>query len=351
MTIRFPWDRSGITDDKSSDWVRCVNMAMGGTMLLPRVDWEVPVMYYDGDPDRPLVLGRLYNATGVVPYGLPGAAATTSLQSATSPSDGTTQEIRTMDDGGSMEMFVHATRDQTVFVGNDCNTDVAVDETHDVTLNFDLTVDGSQTCDVGSNQTINVGTKTDIKVAGTRSETVGALEHTEVSANREITSEGMYSEVVGGIYAMQCNQYNIDVKGAYTQTIVGTLAHAAALGTGEVVLGGRAESVGGTMNLVASSEYGEEVKMVKKVTAGAHSIKAGGKIMTESQGGDLEIDVGGSAKIKAGKDVVFKASQIVIKAPKIKAEALKMGSSKLESKKKAKIDGTIKRKGGTKIDK
>src|SRR6185437_827907 len=84
VKLRFPWDRSGITDDRSSAWARCLQMNQGGAMLLPRVDWEVPVAYVDGNPDRPFVLGRLYNATAVTPYTLPAAAATTSLQSATS---------------------------------------------------------------------------------------------------------------------------------------------------------------------------------------------------------------------------------------------------------------------------
>jgi type VI secretion system secreted protein VgrG len=107
VKVRFPWDRSGITDDTSSCWVRCLQMGMGGSMLLPRVGWEVPVVYIDGNPDLPFVLGRFYNATAVVPYGLPGAAATTTLQSATSPGGGSTNEIRMGDGAGKQEMFIH----------------------------------------------------------------------------------------------------------------------------------------------------------------------------------------------------------------------------------------------------
>ena len=75
VKLRFPWDRSGITDDKSSAWARTLQLNLGGSMLLPRVGWEVPVAYIDGNPDRPFVLGRAYNATAVTPYALPAGAA------------------------------------------------------------------------------------------------------------------------------------------------------------------------------------------------------------------------------------------------------------------------------------
>jgi len=109
--------RSGITDDKSSTWVRTLQMGMGGSLLIPRVGWEVPVMYMDGSPDRPVVLGRAYNGQRVVPYSLPGAKAVSTLQSATTPFDGTVNEIRMTDSAGKQEMRIQASRDQSVLVG------------------------------------------------------------------------------------------------------------------------------------------------------------------------------------------------------------------------------------------
>ena len=83
VKIRFAWDRSGITDDKSSYWVRCLQMGMGGSMLLPRMGWEVPVGYIDGDPDRPFVLGRIYNGKHWVPVDAAAEAARAWLRSDT----------------------------------------------------------------------------------------------------------------------------------------------------------------------------------------------------------------------------------------------------------------------------
>ena len=149
VKLRFLWDRSGVMDDRSSAWARCVQMNLGGAMLLPRVGWEVPVAYVDGNPDRPFVLGRMYNATAIGPYALPGAAATTSLQSATSPGGGSTNEIRMGDAAGRQEMFLHASKDQTVSVGGNAHTTVSGNEAHDVGLAYELTVTGAQSATIG----------------------------------------------------------------------------------------------------------------------------------------------------------------------------------------------------------
>jgi type VI secretion system VgrG family protein len=61
VKVRFFWDRSGVHDDTSSRWVRTLQMNLAAPQVLPRVGWEVPIVYENGDPDRPFVLGRLYN--------------------------------------------------------------------------------------------------------------------------------------------------------------------------------------------------------------------------------------------------------------------------------------------------
>ena len=119
------------------------------------------------------------------------------------------------------------------------------------------------------------------------------------------------------------------------------------------IVGGRAETVGGLMNLVATKEYGEEVKgLSKKIVAGAHSIKAGGKISAESKNADIKIDCKGSANLKASKDIVFVSGNIEIDCKQLKiGSIIKKGSGTVQQKKKVKADGTIKHKGGTKISK
>jgi type VI secretion system secreted protein VgrG len=205
VKLRFLWDRSGILDDRSSAWARTIQMNLGGSMLLPRVGWEVPIAYIDGNPDRPFVLGRVYNAKAVTPYPLPAAAATTSFQSATSPGGGTTNEIRTGDGAGAQEMFVHASKDQTVSVGGSSRTTVAGSETHSVDLAYIASVLGSQSVSVGASQSVDVGTNYVLGVKGGRSEAIGGAEMVSVTANRAVEAGGAYTELVGGFYGIQCN--------------------------------------------------------------------------------------------------------------------------------------------------
>ncbi len=349
LKIRFPWDRSGITDDKSSTWVRTLQMAMGGTLLIPRVGWEVPVAYYDGDPDRPLVLGRTYNAEGVVPYGQPGGKATTTLQSATSPGGGSTNELRMGDNAGGMELFLNASRDQTVFVGGSATTTVSVDAAHDVGQSLSIGITADQTLTVSASQSHNVVTDDSLDVKGARSETVGALEMNKIIGNRVVSVKGAYSELVGALYGIQSNQHNVDVTGVFGQAIGATLAHAAGIGISESVGGARAETIGGVKSVTAAKGYGESVTGAKLVTAGGCKLKAGTVVATKTKG-SLTSNVGGAVDIKASGVAIFSANQIEITAASLDAGAMKLDGGSFKVKKgAAKLDGTVKRRGGSKI--
>src|SRR5262249_58567542 len=71
VKVRFPWDRSGKKDDTSSAWMRVGQVPLGGSMILPRTDFEVLVDFELGDLDRPFVARHLYNAELWPPYQLP----------------------------------------------------------------------------------------------------------------------------------------------------------------------------------------------------------------------------------------------------------------------------------------
>ena len=349
VKVRFPWDRSGVTDDTSSYWVRCLQMGMKGSMLLPRVGWEVPVVYMDGNPDRPFVLGRTYNGTMVVPYGLPGASATSTLQSATSPGGGSTNEIRMGDGAGKQEMFVHASKDQTVTVGGSAKTTVGANETHDVGLTLMLDVKASQTITVGASQSVNVGSDYSISVQGARSETIGGLEHIKVTANRIVNVGGAYSELIGALYGIQCNQSNTGVAGAFTQLIGGSLNVAGGLGVSETVLAARSEMVSGSKSLVSAGGASDDVTGAKNITAGPTSETAGGNIATGTKAAG-SIKVGATAKIKAGGAVSIEAPSITIQAASLQTGEFSLSGGALSIKKgTTKIKGTIERKGSAKL--
>jgi type VI secretion system secreted protein VgrG len=349
VKIRWMWDRSGIGDDRSSAWVRCLQMGVGGSMLLPRVGWEVPVGYMYGIPDQPVVFGRMYNATAVVPYGLPAAAMKTTLQSATSPGGGSTNEIRMDDSAGKQEVFIHASKDQTVMVGGNSQEIVGNSETYDVGLSHALGVKGSHTHDVGAAQKVNVGTEHVVLVKGARTETIGAMENIHVTGNVTVLSDSSYSETVGAMHGLECNQSNTKVQGAFTQMVGGTLNIAGALGTGENVAAARSESVSGA-RIILAGKYIEAVTGTKSVTAGAASDKAGQKLVTEVKGA-VKTEAA-SLTASASGPLVISASTVTFDVSgSLTAGALELkGGTFKATKGTSLLKGTIKRQGETKIE-
>jgi type VI secretion system secreted protein VgrG len=310
IKVRFPWDRSGVGDDKSSRWVRCLQMSMHGSMLLPRVGWEVPIGYVDGDPDMPFALGRLYNGAAPVPYGLPGKKATTTLQSATSPSNGTTQEIRLADDGGSMEAFIHATKDQSVAVGGTHAVKVGANRSDDIKKSHVLTVHGGQSTTIGGQQTVTVGADNGVGVKGARSESIGGMETIGVTGTYSVACKGHYGEAIGGLYGLECNQSNTTVQGSFTQTVAGPMLTAAGLGTNNSVAAARMEDVGGSRSFTALASYADSTTGVKKISAGASSDTAGTEVVTKVSGlGSIKA---GSASFKSGGPCAVEAARITI---------------------------------------
>jgi type VI secretion system secreted protein VgrG len=310
IKVRFPWDRSGIGDDKSSRWVRCLQMSMQGSMLLPRVGWEVPIVYVDGNPDLPFALGRLYNGAAPVPYGLPGKMATSTLQSATSPSDGTTHEVRLADDAGGMEAFIHATRDQSVSVGGAHTVKVGASRTEDVKKSHILTVHGAQSTTISNNQTLIVGADNVIVVNAARAESIGGMESVRVTGTYSVDCKGHYGEAVGGFYGLECNQSNTTVEGSFTQTVAGAMLTSAGIGTNNSVALARMEDVGGSRSYTVLASYADTTMGAKKIKAGASSDDAGTDVTTSVTG--LGVIKAGSASFKAAGPCAVEASRISI---------------------------------------
>jgi type VI secretion system secreted protein VgrG len=146
VRVQFHWDRLGKMDENSSCWVRVSqSWADGGfgTMLIPRIGEEVLVDFIDGDPDQPIITGRVYNPMRDVPYALPDNKTRSTWKSRTvgksgsysgaeepPPSEGGMNEIRFEDKGGSEEFYEHAQRNRVAWTRLDENRktgrDVAV---------------------------------------------------------------------------------------------------------------------------------------------------------------------------------------------------------------------------------
>jgi type VI secretion system secreted protein VgrG len=169
VKVQFHWDRRGAYDENSSCWLRVSQSSAGngwGAMQLPRVGQEVIVEFLDGDPDRPLITGRVYNGAQSPPYELPAHKTKSTLKTMSTPGGGGFNELRFEDAKGSEQIFLHAERNLDVRVGNDRYSTV-LGQDHSITRK-------EQYIEVGGDQHLSVGGDQNHSVAGTISVQVGS---------------------------------------------------------------------------------------------------------------------------------------------------------------------------------
>ena len=146
VKLRFPWDRREECGEPSSGWVRVSQPWSGighGGVFLPRIGQEVVVVFLGGDPDQPLIVGRVGNGENPVPYPLPAAKTISTLRSASTPGGEGYNELRFEDAKGREQLHLHAERELSIVVGHDHNHHVAADERCTVDGDRSLTVKGS----------------------------------------------------------------------------------------------------------------------------------------------------------------------------------------------------------------
>jgi len=209
IKVKFHWDREGKADDTSSCWIR-VSQPWGGAgyggMFIPRVGQEVVVEFLEGDPDRPLITGRVYNAINTPPYALPGQKTVTAMKSASSPGGDGANEIRFEDKKGNEHFLMQAEKDHHLYVkndafewvGNDQHVVVARDRLGDVQRDEHVKITRDELVDVGRDQSVNIGGKQMIHVAGTRTLSVAGDAHESFSANMSTDVGGSLFLKVGG---------------------------------------------------------------------------------------------------------------------------------------------------------
>lgn len=196
VKLHFLWDhRDEARDDTSSCWVRCVQPyagAWGGTWVLPRIGDEVLVAFQDGDPDRPVVVGSLYNADGKPPWELPGHNTRSGFRSRSTPegSRDTANMIGFDDKKDSEQLYIQAQKDYLELVKNQKKVTVKGNEIHDVTGESQDQPDGKRTTTVKGDESLTVkeGDETHEVTQGKRTTTINGNDTLEVKqGNREAT--------------------------------------------------------------------------------------------------------------------------------------------------------------------
>ena len=285
VKVQFHWDRYGKKNEESSCWVRVSQNWAGknwGAMFIPRMGQEVIVEFLEGDPDQPIITGRVYNAEQTVPYELPANQTQSGIKSNSSKGGGGSNEWRFEDKKGSEEIYLHGQKDWNILIENDKGQTIGHDETLEVKNNRAKKVGVDQSEDIGSNKTIHVGAN-----------------HTEsIDANKTLKVGGNHSETIGG------NE---------TITVNTASAHTIALARALTIGGAYQVSVGAAMNETIGGAKGEEIGGVKAVSVGGissenigvnKSVDARGNI-SEIAGKDFDIESKKKMTLKAGDDFVL----------------------------------------------
>lgn len=221
VKVQFLWDREGKFDAGSSCWIRVSQAWAGGSfggMALPRIGHEVIVSFLEGDPDRPIITGRVYNG-GNMPHAsnagrddepgnsppskLQEAAAMTSFKSNSLGKTGGYNEITMNDTSGKETMFFKAQRNEIGRVGNDRDDKVTNNEKLEVGVNRERKVGGTETVEVTGLR------KVTMKAA--HEETVTAAQTIKIGAAQKTTVGGGYTlNITGGCVVTTTAEHKIE---------------------------------------------------------------------------------------------------------------------------------------------
>lgn len=182
VKVQFHWDRQGKNDANSSCWIRVGTLWAGkqwGVIHIPRIGQEVIVDFIEGDPDRPIIVGSVYNPNTMPPYELPANKTQSGVKSRSSQdgSPSNFNEFRFEDKKGSEDIYLHAEKNWTIMVENDKNQTVGHDET--------LTVKNDRTKIVKRDEKNTIGRDHVHDVIGESTNSVGKNKKTSVTLNED----------------------------------------------------------------------------------------------------------------------------------------------------------------------
>ncbi|QDV86128.1 type VI secretion system Vgr family protein [Stieleria sp.] len=200
VKCQFHWDRYGQKDDKSSCWIRVSQVHAGsgfGGISIPRIDEEVVVSFLEGDPDRPLVTGRVYHAQNMPPFGLPDSKNISGLKSNSTKGGGGYNEYVMDDTKGNELIREHAQFDKDSTIENDLREHVLNNRTRDVSVDEAVSIGSNQEINVGANRTVNVGANQEVTIGSNSSLSVGSNRDTTVGGNRTLNVTGSQEDNTG----------------------------------------------------------------------------------------------------------------------------------------------------------
>jgi len=226
VKVLFRWDRFSKADANSSCWIRVAQQWAGngyGAMAIPRVGHEVIVEFLEGDPDRPIITGSLYNSVNKPPFSMPAEKTRWGIRSHSSPGGGAANynEFRFDDKKGSEEVFTRAEKDQVAyvkhdrkeFIGNEKHLEVKTDSITKVGGDTHLEVTGDDINKLGGGYHLKAGADWETKVGGKLAADAGSEVHVKAGTSVTIEAGSMLTLKVGGNF-ININSGGIFIKGS-----------------------------------------------------------------------------------------------------------------------------------------
>jgi len=300
VRVQFHWDRKGGFDEKSSPWVRVMTGAAGsgfGQISVPRVGQEVVVQFLNGDTDRPLIIGGVYNAANMPPWELPANKTQSGILTRSSIGGNSehANALRFEDLKGEEEVWLHAEKDQRIEVEHDESHSVGNDRSKTVGHDEQVEVKHDRTEVVGNNEKITIhNSRTEridqdegIDIGGDRIESVGGNEVITISKARS-ERVGLTKEETVGLAKV------LTVGGAYGVTVGGAMNTLVGLSQFEQIAANKGTEVGKKYTIVVADSF--------EVIVGSASLKLTSTGVIKISGTSIDIGASGPVHIN-GKDV------------------------------------------------
>ena len=316
VKVQFHWDREGRKDEKSSCWVRTSSPWAGksfGFVQVPRINQEVVVDFLEGDPDQPLITGRVYNAEQMPPWELPANMTQSGVLTRSSKGGvySNANALRFEDKKGEEQLWLHAEKDQLTevehdedkWVGNDRRKTIDRDETNHIKRDRTETVDRNEKINVHGWRTEEVDLDETITIHKNRTETVDLNETISIGINR--TEDVGANETI----SIGANR-SVTIGGNKAETVAMAKAETIGLAKALSIRLGYQTTVGAMMNTSVGGFQTEQVGLYKNVTV------AGGDYATTVGSGSKTVNAAKNIELTAGETITLTvgASKLVMKA-------------------------------------
>ena len=286
VKVQFPWDRDGKNDETSSCWLRVATVWSGngfGAQFIPRVGQEVVIAFIDGDPDKPLITGCVYNGANALPYALPANQTQSGIKT---HSEKGFNELRFDDKKDAELLAMQAQKDFQLTVLNDSKTTISHDDIQSV--KNDRT------------RTIEEGNETVTLKKGNRAVKIEKGSDTlEVKEKRSVTVKGDQEHAIDGNETHKVKgNYTLNVDGNLTIKVSGTLTLESGK-TLDIKSGAGLNASAATSMKLDATNIASEAKasLTQKAATIAHEAKA---TLTSKASATQTVDGGGMLVIKGG---------------------------------------------------